>query len=432
MKQNNGYPKPQQIHSLSLLSNAAFDLIEPSSDVLQSKTTQIVTETINNDTIKSYIGNWDLLWGPIVYSNNTSTEKVVADNTMMLLYNKDENLFVVAIAGTNAVSMYGWMQEDFGVNKLQKWKDITGKDVNKKISIANGTNLGLQILLHKMEGDELQPPYNTKVDMLTALKDYAQKNTITAAEIAVAGHSLGGALSPVMALYMQDTQDTWNTNNVDFTITTWPTAGPTPGNKEFAQYLSDSMGDNYNSLHNPIDVVPQAWQKESMVNIPTIYGTNIPTPKPDDYSAVGTLVAAAYLRTIDTGSLIPYRIEYTQSEPWTALDGSAFDTKTDSDAETAALAVTALYEPTGLSEYSPYLVFLFRFLAQLGFQHTKAYNTLLSISEFADEFNVIKNSIVTGTEDERMQRAMFTAMDIHYNMPDLQQLATAEKEPATA
>src|SRR5689334_7349381 len=122
------YPKEQQIHSLSLLSNAAFDLQEPDFTTLQGLTTSIVVDTLANSDVQKTIGtDWQLLWGPVVYSHNPNALSVVAANTMMLLYSASQNLFVVGIAGTNLASVYGWMQEDFQVNSLVNWGSIIKK-----------------------------------------------------------------------------------------------------------------------------------------------------------------------------------------------------------------------------------------------------------------------------------------------------------------
>src|SRR5690349_2063987 len=110
------YSLENQIHSLSSISNAAFDLQETSLSSLQTLTTTIVKNALSDTIIQGCIGNWQLVWGPVVFSNNPNAATVVADNTMMLLYNpspdgQTQDQFVVAIAGTNAVSMYGWFQE---------------------------------------------------------------------------------------------------------------------------------------------------------------------------------------------------------------------------------------------------------------------------------------------------------------------------------
>lgn len=412
------YSLEAQIHSLSSISNAAFDLQETSLDSLQTLTTTIVTNALADNIIQGYIGNWQLVWGPVVFSNNPDAATVVADNTMMLLYNpapdsQTQDQFVIGIAGTNAVSMYGWFQEDFGVNTLVEWESIVNKSVNKFLftpSIAAGTNKGLQALLAMQDSNGST--------MLAALNTYVQTNNITGASVAVAGHSLGGALSPVMAMYMQDTQSTWNTVSGSITtITTWPTAGPTPGNEDFATYVQDNMGANYISKYNTRDVIPQAWMYSSFENIPSIYPEITPpesgTPT---YTTIGLLVLAANLRAVDKSDFYR-RTPYQQIMPWNAMTG-AFDNTTNTDAQNEA-AVLNIYATGNLTQYQPYFTAFYQFLMQMAYQHTTAYDILLGITGVTAEFKIVKNNATGNTAEERRMQSMSMALGKYYGMGGL-------------
>ncbi|WP_118953201.1 lipase family protein [Taibaiella helva] len=420
------YSLEQQIHCLSSISNAAFDLQEPSFEALQSLTTTIVTNALNDATIQGCIGSWELVWGPVVFSNNPDAATVVADNTMLLAYNADENQFVVAIAGTNAVSMYGWFQEDFGVNSLVEWESIVNKDVNKLFftpSIAAGTHLGLQNLLNMQAGG---------ATMLQQLNTYIGQNKISSAGVAVAGHSLGGALSPVMALYMQDTQSSWDTVSGGISaITAWPTAGPTPGDADFATYFQDNIGSNYTSRYNTIDVVPQAWMYSSMENIPAIYPEiTAPEGQAPYYTTMGLLTLLANLRTIDTSDFYT-RIKYQQITPWNAMTGT-FDKDTNDKADTEA-ALIGIYATGALAQYQPYFKAFYQFLMQMAYQHTTAYDILLNIQTVTDELAKVKKDATGTSTDERRQRAMFTALSKYYGVRiDTAAIAAAKETAATA
>jgi hypothetical protein len=422
------YTTEQQIHSLSSMSNAAFDLQESSFATLQSLTTEIVTNALADSIIQGCIGTWDLVWGPVVFSNNPNAEKVVADNTMMLLYSSDLNLFTVAIAGTNAVSMYGWFQEDFGVNTLVQWESIVNKDVNKLFftpSIAGGTSLGLQNLLAMTSSGG--------ATMLEALNTYISSNHITGATVAVAGHSLGGALAPVMAMYMQDTLSTWNTVSGSITqIQAWPTAGPTPGNADFATYVQDNIGSSfaYTSIYNTIDVIPQAWMYSSFENIPSIYPQiTAPETQGPQYTTIGLLVLIANLRAIDKSDFYK-RTNYQQITPWTPATGT-FDTGTDTKAKNEA-ALLNIYATGNLTQYQPYFTAFYRFLMQMAYQHTTAYNILFGITALTDEFTIVKNKATGTTSEQRRIQSVNTALGKYYGMGgiDITAIPSAQTESA--
>ena len=390
------YTLENQIHSLSLLSNVAFGVPFLSSGALQTYVTTAVNACLQDTTIQSCIGSdWQLIWGPCVHSNNPNSVTVVADNVMMLLYSQSQNAYVIAIAGTNIDSMYGWFQEDFQVNTVVDWTTVVPDAKIPYIdriltpAISAGTNNGLQILLGM---EDTTHDNNT---MLTELGNWLSQATTTSnATIAVAGHSLGGALSPVLALYMHDIVSSinWNSDNKIDTIHAWPTAGPTPGNEGFALYYGYVAGNTtsslqlqYTSKYNPLDVIPQAWQTSTLVNIPGFYSSNIPTD-----TTLGSLVLGAFINKLNSTTHLP--ISYTQVQPWTSINGSAFDIETDTKMTNRFIGLGDLLstvDASALSTYQPDLTNLVRFLAQMGYQHTTAYTTMLGLSVFSDQMKQI-------------------------------------------
>jgi hypothetical protein len=90
------------------------------------------------------------------------------------------------------------------------------------------------------------------------------------------GHSLGGALSPLVACWLRDTQRDW-----DPQLSLGPEnlacrrfAGPTPGNRSFAIHYESTIGDTV-SVVNPLDVVPRLWDEASMQTLADIYCPSI-------------------------------------------------------------------------------------------------------------------------------------------------------------
>ena len=152
------YEKQKQIYCLSFASNSAFGLsFSPSGtpctpeyqsglEKLQSFVFKVANQVITDSTTTAFIGSdWSLVWGPVVFSNAPNTQSVHADNTLGVFFSPSQNLYVVAIAGTNENSMYGWAVEDFQVGNMVTWESITGaKDSG---NIALGTSKGLEALL---------------------------------------------------------------------------------------------------------------------------------------------------------------------------------------------------------------------------------------------------------------------------------------------
>jgi len=439
------YTQEQQIHSLSSLSNATFGVsftqAQGGLTALQAFAEKVVTQTLADSTIQGLIGtDWTPVWGPVVYSNDPGANTVIADNTMILFNSPSQNLFVLAIAGTNIDSMYDWFKEDFSVNTRVSWRTVVGNQVNIPIldslaAISGGTNTGLQILLGLQDSNK-----NT---MISALQTAAGKLT-TKATLAVAGHSLGGALAPTMALYLHDMQQTsgnWNSSGNIAAIQAWPTAGPTPGNGSWATYyqyvINKETGSSYGaplsytSKYNTLDVIPQAWQSSTLANVPTIYEPNIKQPAGSNpvEAVTGVMAVGAVLNSVDTSNVLSV---FEQVTPWTSMTGQ-FDSTTDNDVQ-QKLKNAYLVIPSGLSAYTQYFINLARFLAQMAFQHTTAYNTLLNIVDFANEYAIIKqNNNPSGKSDAQLhEEALGRKLGVNFADLDLSAAAAAAHGVAEA
>jgi len=380
------YQKEQIIHSLSFISNAAFGLEFSKKEYLDNFVNEImVTNVVTNKTFSPYIGDWELVWGPCVYSHDATSSFARADNTMAIYYSTTLKLFVVAIAGTNTVSSFGWAVEDFNVTEVVAWDSITGTGQG---NIAKGTADGLNILLTLEDA-------NTKINCVKALGDFIKNKGIEEAEVAVTGHSLGGALSPALALYLFNKKSTWD-NGKQIRVSAYPTAGPTIGTAplskskpNFVKYYESLIGTgvdqiDYQSRVNSKDIVPRAWQGSDLETIPTLYNYNDPTkqeitPVGTPEIVIGTLTAGAALKRIYKQKKFPYILtrKYQQIAPTIELSGT-FNTSID-DKVTQVFTGAPLYVPSKLLAYIPYLRNTARFLAQAAFQHTTAYNTLLNI-----------------------------------------------------
>jgi len=380
MSSNLIYSKEQQIHCLSSMTSAGLGMKFDNFTEMQAYVTNIVTKKLANAAVQTFIGNWTLIWGPVVFCNNPAAPQVVADNTMMMLYSASQNLFVAAIAGTNLYSTYAWFQEDFHVSTTVNWSQVSGYTV-PFATISTGSYAGLQVLLQMQSNSQT---------MLQALTAYFP-NAKSGAEFATTGHSLGGALCPVLAVYMNDTMGTWNTNGTVTTISSWPTAGPTAGNQAFATYASTVL--SYTSRVNTLDVVPLAWNTTTLAQIPALYEPNISPPTNSNPTEVflGIISIVAVVNTINTSGSIPFPINYQQIQPWNMMVGTfnqAVDSKVTNELGSLSVVIPST---SALNIYIPYFVNVARFLAQMAYQHLGAYDILLNIQGFIAAYGVVQS-----------------------------------------
>jgi hypothetical protein len=285
------------------------------------------------------IGNWSLEWGPAVYDATDrklparnvvfvarcADMPVVADNTNT--YTETVDAYVVAIAATNADSIYDWIKEDGQVDSVVKWCDFKaagntpgrrpdGDKDDEVAYISAGTALGLSNILSKMPS----PAWTTRNPNMS-LGDYlAGLSGVANAKIFFAGHSLAGALSPGLAMYFRD-RDPGKPLDKFADALVYPTAGATPGNRAFADAYAACFpkttwvapAENAKSwqqwnvrLWNHYDVVPHAWARTThrdsdhkfspfLEEIPGLYGNVLGDPV---YTELATTVAGAIADTV--------------------------------------------------------------------------------------------------------------------------------------
>ncbi len=315
------YNKLQQAFCLNLIANSASSKLG-SAQKLQRIASREIEAVLSNQRIRELIGSWDVIWGPVVWQHKGGD---VADNTMYVARNADttdgNNEVVVAIAGTNPISWFGWLVEDFKVYKTAPWpfNNHTG-DLEPRIS--EGTATGLDVLFHKMSFND-----QTLTEFLTTLSG-------TPLDITVTGHSLGGALSASTALALADLQGRENEWDPDrnAVVSAVPSAGPTPGTADFAQYYTQRIGTRTNRIWNVLDVVPHAWQINQLVQAPHLYYPYLP-PNPLIELAVGAAivdskVGGTYIQINEQTPGLPGQVYldkvYGPESPLTEIEHSLF------------------------------------------------------------------------------------------------------------
>ena len=97
-------------------------------------------------------------------------------------------------------------------------------------------------------------------------------------QIAVTGHSKGGALATTLALALRNAQgavgnveDRWDPDS-KAEVSAYSFAGPTAGNAAFAQLSDQTIGARCRRVVNAHDIVPQAWAIAALANAGTTLG----------------------------------------------------------------------------------------------------------------------------------------------------------------
>jgi len=258
------YTPMQQVFCLNILSNisAHFNGVDTGGQLL--KTGQAIDSVLGDAGIQGLIGTWTRVWGPVIYSIHDT-----ALNTMYIAQQAGTLNYVVAIAGTDAVSKLDWILEDFNL-KTVPWNMFNHADSSVKITA--GTAFGLNMLKLKFGTCKVLgvPVYMPAYNYLSLIAD-AHFRSDTAINVWVTGHSLGGALSPSYALFLHDSWAAAAGPGSRVNVNVLAVAGATPGNDSFAAYYNRALGNNTFRVWNTLDMIPHGFQPNMLMQIPTLY-----------------------------------------------------------------------------------------------------------------------------------------------------------------
>ena len=255
--------------------------IEGKSDEQASAITQRRLACMLNENPSDANTGWKVVWGPFVTMEpgcDNHKPTTFSANAMFVAQYKETNTYAIAVAGTNPESNFEWLKEDFDhslvpwpygpESKCKSWKFRDRKNV----CLARGTWTGLGIVQGLGSGTTSQT-----IDRFikSVVKKVGPEEKLT---LYVTGHSLGGALAPTVALWLNDIQLTWDPEQ-QATLQVFAFAGPTPGSQGFADYLNGRFqGDagkavptenGLTVVNNNFDVVPHAFK--SLRALPEIY-----------------------------------------------------------------------------------------------------------------------------------------------------------------
>ncbi|KAJ8516199.1 hypothetical protein ONZ45_g6461 [Pleurotus djamor] len=237
------------------------------------------------------IGNWKVAWGPNVWKANSTDAEAAADHTWYIAHNpaaifedeKPYDTYVVSIAGTAPTS---------------KVAATENADVDKVVDFNQWARLGFDTPppttdQHKIDPTEQYIALGT-AHGVNRLLTIPTKEGVTlpqflgtipkTSRIVFTGHSLGGALSPTVAMAAV----TAGMVKVPVSnVFTYPVAGPTVGNSPFAALYAKTFPriDAHKAIYevwntviwNTYDIVPHAWNSgsakgQSLLDMPGLYG----------------------------------------------------------------------------------------------------------------------------------------------------------------
>lgn len=253
------YDLSQQAFCLSMLTCLSFNLTGRSAAGITQKYRRAVENVLHNEAAQSLIGSWELVWGPVVYADAFVGAKASVNSMFIATPKGHPEQAVLAIAGTNGISLMGWMVEDLNVKETVAWPY---GETTLKPHLTKGAAYGFSKLLELAEAPKGGGTPQTARDYFAAHPNITQ--------ILVTGHSLGGCLAPVYTLYLENTRTEWDTTGIA-KLSCLATAGQTPGDTDFSKLYDEKLAAVTQRVWNQLDIVPHAFQPDTLRQIPAMY-----------------------------------------------------------------------------------------------------------------------------------------------------------------
>jgi len=190
----------------------------------------------------------------------------------MITRDRDTGEYFVVFRGTNPISSTEWIFQDFMVLKQVPWVGLSPGLAPPEALISEGAAAAVALRLSLEPAEGLPGAGIPLGEALIGLAAGPADRRVAH----FTGHSLGGLLAPVMALWLQDRlgEPGRGVPAPSLEIDVYGYAAPTAGNRAFAAYL-ESRIPRHLRYANELDVVTHAWESSAMEALPSLYEPTI-------------------------------------------------------------------------------------------------------------------------------------------------------------
>jgi len=249
----------QQVFLLSIFSNVIR------AEVNTAKNLEFIARMAVNMAV-SIVG-WEIVWGPVVWKNDPNNISG-PDHVWFVakkLTHTNEHIYVISVAGS--ATIYNTVVNNAGIIPLVDFTTWAAgaPPVPSFPSLGLGTcvALGTAMGVHTLESYPAPAGAEGAGQTLPAFLKNAPRGS--GSQFIFTGFSLGGTLSPTLALRL--VQPDANVFTDADKILTYPIAGASPGNVQFANAFAGkfpkSEGSGYQvwntNIANLLDVATNAW-----------------------------------------------------------------------------------------------------------------------------------------------------------------------------
>ena len=208
----------------------------------------------------TYAKDFTLTWGPsvILDQGTTKADSKGYSANVTAIFKGPSGDYRVVTSGTNPLSDFDVTEEDNDIVQTALSGLISSAPWDA--SISKGAMAGAKDILQGI------------IPLGGRLLGYLTHHASNGGRVTIVGHSLGGALASVLALYLKAELPAAKIGCFTF-------AAPTAGNQQFADYFDKIMKGLSTRIFNSKDIVPNSWDANTITNDKNIYEKEIDTPK---------------------------------------------------------------------------------------------------------------------------------------------------------
>ncbi|MBR8334189.1 lipase [Burkholderia ambifaria] len=252
-----------------VLNNAAVDgagreLKHPTA----SQVKKIIVDRLNRSKMTRN-DRFEIAWGPAIVLDPNGE----AANVTVVVQLAGSGEYTVVTSGTNFTSPLDVLS-DFSYDTLEPFSAYV-PNCPSDARISAGTNGALYHVLKTPDES-----HQTLVQFLSTVPPSSVLNVV--------GHSLGGALASAIVLYLKNQS---GLQSLTYHCQTF--AAPTAGNKVFADYFDEQMRGNAVRIFTTRDIVPMAWNADSLQKVKHVYSDVPPHDTPDNVKIAVDMVSIA-------------------------------------------------------------------------------------------------------------------------------------------
>lgn len=224
-----------------------------------------------------FLPGQEIVWGPAAHSPDPVVFSHPTDALAFICRDEATGDHTVVFRGTNPVSGSEWLFQDFMIDGQVPWSAVDDglpalRAAPDDALVSEGTATALRLRLGLTPGPGFPGAGSSLEDALVGLAAVTDGTR----RIRFTGHSLGGLLAPVAALWLSERLDGALEGDAAPRppLSVHGIASPTPGNAVFASYLDSRLPD-YARYANELDVAALAWAEASMETLPGLYRPSI-------------------------------------------------------------------------------------------------------------------------------------------------------------